>query len=66
MNFELRKVALSYGQRRLWLADQAAPGSLAYSTPFILRLRGRVRPEVVRACLSEIVRRHEVLRTTFV
>ncbi|WEO95428.1 amino acid adenylation domain-containing protein [Streptomyces sp. FXJ1.172] len=65
MNAEFRKAALSYGQRRLWLADQVEPGSLAYSTPFVLRLRGRVRPEVVGACLSEIVRRHEVLRTTF-
>ncbi|MFF2014329.1 amino acid adenylation domain-containing protein, partial [Streptomyces sp. NPDC058195] len=31
------RVALSFGQRRLWLADQVAPGSLAYSTPFVLR-----------------------------
>ncbi|WP_318654371.1 amino acid adenylation domain-containing protein [Streptomyces sp. WA6-1-16] len=65
MNSGIRREALSYGQRRLWLAEQAAPGSLAYTTPLILRLRGPVRPDVVQASLSAIVARHEVLRTVF-
>jgi hypothetical protein len=57
---------LSFGQRRLWLAEQAAPGSLAYTTPLLLRWRGVVRVDVMRSCLDAVVERHEVLRTTFV
>jgi condensation domain-containing protein len=57
---------LSFGQRRLWLAEQVAPGSLAYTTPVLLRWRGALRAEVMRACLDAVVERHEVLRTTFV
>ncbi|MFJ4716602.1 condensation domain-containing protein, partial [Streptomyces sp. NPDC088785] len=49
----------------MWLAERAAPGSLAYTTPLVLRLRGPVRPDVVQAALSAIVARHEVLRTVF-
>ena len=57
---------LSFGQRRLWLAEQVAPGSLTYSTPLLLRWRGVLRPDVLRSCLDAVVERHEVLRTTFV
>ncbi|MDG4810901.1 condensation domain-containing protein [Micromonospora sp. WMMD1120] len=60
-----RRMPLSFGQRRLWLAEQVAP-SLAYSTPLLLRWRGAMRADVLRACLDAVVERHEVLRTTFV
>jgi Condensation domain len=60
-----RRGPLSFGQRRLWLAEQVAPGSLAYSTPLLLRWTGALRPDVLRSCLDAIVARHEVLRTTF-
>ena len=62
----LRKMPLSFGQRRLWLTEQVAPGSLAYTTPVLLRWRGAMRVHVLRACLDAVVERHEVLRTTFV
>jgi hypothetical protein len=61
-----RKMPLSFGQRRLWIAEQVAPGSLAYTTPVLLRWRGEMRVEVLRSCLDAVVERHEVLRTTFV
>jgi condensation domain-containing protein len=61
-----RKMPLSFGQRRLWLAEQVAPGSLAYTTPLVLRWRGAARVDVLRSCLDAVVERHEVLRTTFV
>ncbi|MBG0566559.1 condensation domain-containing protein [Actinoplanes aureus] len=60
-----RQMPLSFGQRRLWIAEQAAPGSLAYTTPMLLRWRGAVRVDVMRSCLDAVVERHEVLRTTF-
>jgi Condensation domain len=61
-----RKMPLSFGQRRLWIAEQAAPGSLTYTTPLLLRWRGVLRTDVLRSCLDAIVERHEVLRTVFV
>jgi hypothetical protein len=56
---------LSFGQQRLWLIDQLDPGSAAYNIPLAIRLHGRLRPAVLAAAVGEIVRRHEVLRTTF-
>jgi amino acid adenylation domain-containing protein len=56
---------LSYGQQRLWFLDQFEPGSAAYNIPFGLRLRGPLDYKALRHALNEIVRRHEVLRTTF-
>jgi Condensation domain len=41
------------------------PGSAAYNIPTTLRLRGQVDIQALERTLTEIVRRHEVLRTTF-
>ncbi|HSS51155.1 MAG TPA: amino acid adenylation domain-containing protein, partial [Thermoanaerobaculia bacterium] len=56
---------LSYSQRRLWFLDRFAPGSHAYNVPLPLRIEGPLAPAVLAAALGEIVRRHEVLRTTY-
>ena len=59
-------VPLSFAQQRLWFLDRLAPGSVAYNLPRGLRLGGGVDPAALAASFSEIVRRHESLRTTFV
>ena len=59
------EVALSFAQRRLWFIDQLEPGSALYNIPMALRLSGELKKEALGRTLSEIVRRHEVLRTTF-
>jgi hypothetical protein len=59
------ELALSYAQQRLWFVDQLEPGSAAYNIPSAVRLRGRLDEEALRRSLNEIVRRHEVLRTSF-
>ncbi|HEV2147714.1 MAG TPA: non-ribosomal peptide synthase/polyketide synthase [Longimicrobiaceae bacterium] len=56
---------LSFAQQRLWFIDRLEPGSAAYNMPFALRLRGRFDPAVLERSLTEIVRRHETLRTVF-
>ncbi|MES1241578.1 MAG: non-ribosomal peptide synthase/polyketide synthase, partial [Acidobacteriota bacterium] len=56
---------LSFSQERLWFLDRLEPGSTAYNIPAALRLTGALDPEALAASLSEIVRRHEALRTTF-
>ncbi|MCA1612827.1 MAG: condensation domain-containing protein [Acidobacteria bacterium] len=58
-------VPLSFAQQRLWFLNQLEPDSSAYNVPAALRLEGRLSVETLERTLSEIVRRHEVLRTTF-
>jgi len=57
---------LSFPQQRLWFLDRLTPGSPAYNIPAALALHGPVDAAILAACLAEIVRRQEVLRTRFV
>jgi amino acid adenylation domain-containing protein len=57
--------AVSLAQRRLWFLDRFEPGSTAYNMPFAVRLTGWLDAAVLAGALTEIVRRHEPLRTTF-
>jgi amino acid adenylation domain-containing protein len=57
---------LSLHQQRLWFLDQLEPGSAAYNIPTALRLAGDLDVAALQHALSEVVRRHHVLRTTFV
>ena len=60
-----RDLALSYAQERLWFLDQLELASTAYNVSLALRAVGAFEPELLARCLSEVVRRHEVLRTGF-
>ncbi|MBV9775158.1 MAG: AMP-binding protein, partial [Gemmatimonadetes bacterium] len=57
---------LSFAQQRLWFIDQLAPGSATYNVPLALRVRGDLHLTLLERTLTEIVRRHEALRTVFV
>jgi amino acid adenylation domain-containing protein len=56
---------LSFAQQRIWFLDQLNPGSPAYNTPSAIRLAGALNVIAMEQSLSEVVRRHEALRTTF-
>ncbi|HEX2091228.1 MAG TPA: condensation domain-containing protein, partial [Longimicrobiaceae bacterium] len=60
-----RPLPLSFAQQRLWFVEQLDPGNPTYNMPFPLRLRGALDTGALERALSEIVRRHEVLRTVF-
>ncbi|HXO40624.1 MAG TPA: condensation domain-containing protein, partial [Thermoanaerobaculia bacterium] len=55
---------LSFAQQRLWLLDRLEPGSAAYNLPIALRVEGALDAVSLQRALGEVVRRHEVLRTT--
>ncbi len=56
---------LSYSQQRLWFLDQLEPGSSLYNIPSVIRLNGSLNVEALVKSFNEVVKRHEVLRTTF-
>ncbi len=56
---------LSFNQEGLWFIDQLEQGKPTYNVPVATRITGPLKVEVLRQCLSEVVRRHESLRTTF-
>ncbi|HWS56152.1 MAG TPA: condensation domain-containing protein, partial [Pyrinomonadaceae bacterium] len=56
---------LSFVQQRLWFIDQLEPGSAVYNIPAAVRLDGALEAGALERALSEVVRRHESLRTTF-
>jgi NRPS condensation-like uncharacterized protein len=59
------ELPLSFAQQRLWFLDQLEPGSTFYNIPSAIKLSGVLNVDAMERALTEIVRRHEVLRTTF-
>jgi len=59
------RLPLSFAQQRLWFLDQMEPGNIAYNFNYAYRLRGLLDLDVLESSLYEMVRRHEILRTTF-
>ncbi len=60
-----KNLPLSFAQARLWLQEQLNPGSDIYNMSAAIRLVGKLNIEALEESINEIIRRHEVLRTTF-
>ncbi|HLL85560.1 MAG TPA: condensation domain-containing protein, partial [Longimicrobium sp.] len=56
---------LSFAQRRLWFLDRMVPVSAVYNVPTGVRIRGALDVGALRRALDEVVRRHEVLRSSY-
>ncbi|WP_343073362.1 amino acid adenylation domain-containing protein [Pyxidicoccus fallax] len=55
----------SFGQQRVWLMHKLNPDARAYHTQAVLRLEGPLDRAALNASLTDLVRRHDVLRSRF-
>src|SRR6266446_1522180 len=63
---EANGYALSFAQQRLWFIDQWRPGNCLYNVPSALLLHGSLDIPALEGSLTEIISRHEALRTRFI
>jgi amino acid adenylation domain-containing protein len=57
--------ALSFFQERLWIHYERDPANTSYNLPLLLLVRGELDVSALEQSLSEIVARHESLRTRY-
>ena len=58
-------VDVSFGQQRLWFLAQLESNSATYNAPIAWRITGPLSVSALQWTLSQLVARHEALRTTF-
>jgi len=58
-------IPLSFSQERLWFLCQLDPNDVSYYVPRALRFRGPLDAGLLEKTFTEVIRRHEILRTTF-
>ncbi|MGV9928880.1 non-ribosomal peptide synthase/polyketide synthase, partial [Nocardia rhamnosiphila] len=59
------RVPLSLAQQRMWFLNRFDDRSAAYNIPLAVRLTGDLDVDALRAAVSDLVARHEVLRTVY-
>ncbi|MEQ1719643.1 MAG: amino acid adenylation domain-containing protein, partial [Nitrosomonas sp.] len=62
----LETIPLSSAQERLWFLSQLTPENATYHEAGAIQLDGQLNIDVLEKALCEIVRRHDILRTTFI
>ena len=60
-----RTLPLSFTQQRLWFVDRLEGQSTEYHIAEAFRLRGKLNRDALEEAISEILARHEILRTRF-
>ncbi|XGA75434.1 condensation domain-containing protein [Rhodococcus qingshengii] len=59
------RVPLSLAQQRMWFLNRFEPESTAYNIPVAIRLSGSLDVAALDAAVSDVVARHEILRTVY-
>jgi amino acid adenylation domain-containing protein/non-ribosomal peptide synthase protein (TIGR01720 family) len=60
------RLPASYSQQRLWFLWQMEPGAGFFNIPLGVYLQGPLHLESLKQALQELIKRHEILRTTFI
>ncbi|MEL6969054.1 MAG: amino acid adenylation domain-containing protein [Bacteroidota bacterium] len=63
---ELDYYPLSFPQERLWFLNQLDDSNKAYYVPRGIRMTGTLDRELLERSFTEVVRKHEILRTSFI
>ena len=59
------EIPLSFAQERLWFLQELDAESTAYFVPRVIRIKGKLGIGLLERTFTEIIRRHEILRTIF-
>ncbi|MFF1946990.1 amino acid adenylation domain-containing protein, partial [Rhodococcus qingshengii] len=59
------RIPLSLAQQRMWFLNRFEPGSAVNNIPVAIRLSGSLDVAALQAAVSDVVARHEILRTVF-
>ncbi|MCZ4521276.1 non-ribosomal peptide synthase/polyketide synthase [Rhodococcus ruber] len=59
------RVPLSLAQQRMWFLNRFDPSSTAYNIPFALRMSGELDVEALAQAISDVIERHESLRSVY-
>ena len=59
------RLPLSFAQQRLWFLEQLEGNRAVYNESVALRLLGTLDVDALTQSLADIIRRHDILRTTF-
>jgi amino acid adenylation domain-containing protein len=60
-----KTLPLTFAQEHLRFRDQQVDGRAIYNRSLALQLAGELHVEVLKRAVTEIIRRHEILRTSF-
>jgi len=56
---------LSFAQQRLWFLEQVESSAGKFNIPNVVHLQGALNIEALKRSITELVKRHETLRTVF-
>jgi amino acid adenylation domain-containing protein len=59
------RIPLTFAQQRLWFLDRLNPGDVAYNICDVNDIPRAINLQALRLAFNEVVRRHEILRTSF-
>ncbi|MFE7723777.1 amino acid adenylation domain-containing protein, partial [Nocardia rhizosphaerihabitans] len=59
------RIPLSLAQQRMWFLNRFDTQSAAYNVPVAVRLTGDLDVAALRAAITDLVSRHEILRTVY-
>jgi amino acid adenylation domain-containing protein len=57
---------VSFAQQRMWFLQQFEPNSATYNIPIVYRVSGLLEIASLEESLKALVKRHEILRTSFI
>ncbi|MDR2281280.1 MAG: amino acid adenylation domain-containing protein, partial [Gordonia sp. (in: high G+C Gram-positive bacteria)] len=59
------RIPLSYAQQRMWFINRFDPTAPTYNVPAVIRLTGPLHVDALSGAFTDVIARHEALRTRF-